>query len=468
MSTLKIHLARLLDVFRPGDDLFAPTQLFDRASIFIESLGLSSAEADIFTDSEPLKLGKWHELFGYPRAEIDGPTNITNATVKVPNAIADLFNVGDKCKYYDAATEALQNEEQEISAIGAKDSGGQGKATITFMGIWTIPPKVRDNLVLANVLELLTSAKSLSRRLGVTYMEIAEIVQTGFVNPKLTKLSVLYTLGVSIHDARFYLDHKGLLLQDPTTLSTEDQKRRLEVEAFSQELEKLAVTFNVPTAQLEAELQAIPFDEVLELYDPNADCNFDLTTLQYADGAPAKDIDLLKINLFVRLWRKLGWTIEETDRALQTFVPQNAPFDADVGHLKQQPLKTALIYLAHLKALDEQVQVGKQSRLKLLTLWSDIATSGKNPLYAQLFLTRSVLKSDPVFNHPLGKYLQYFDAVDQIPLQTVLLGSGSDSAGESSDWKCFSQVASPRSARRTDCDERGDWPHPGRREGQAF
>jgi hypothetical protein len=56
-------------------------------------------------------------------------------------------------------------------------------------------------------------------------------------------------------------------------------------------------------------------------------------------------------------------------------------------------------------ALDEKLEVGEQSRLKLLTLWSDIATTGQRPLYAQLFLTRSVLKTAPVFDHPLGQYL---------------------------------------------------------------
>lgn len=396
-------LARVLEVFRPSDDLFAPAQPFDRTTIFMESLGLSLAELAIFTDVEPLKLGKWHELFGYPRAEISSPSNITNATVTVPNRTADLFSVVDKCRYYDAATGVLQNEEKEISAIGVIDSGGQGKATITFVGVWTVPPKTGDILVLANVPELLVSAKTLSHCLGVTYKNVAEIVQTGFVNPKLAKLGVLYKLGVSIHDARFYLDNKGLLPQEPTTLSTEDQKRRLEVEAFSQKLGKLAVTFNVSTAQLETEMQAIPFDGVLVLADPNAGCDFDLTTLQYADGTKADPIVFLRINLFVRLWRKLGWNIEETDRALQAFVPKNTPFET--AHLAQQPLKTALIYLAHLKALDEKVRVGKQSRLKLITLWSDIATTGKKPLYAQLFLTRNVLKSDPVFDQPLGQYL---------------------------------------------------------------
>ena len=149
-------LARVLEVFRPGDDLFAPAQPFDRFTIFMESLGLSSAELAIFTDPAPL--AKWHELYGF--------TTAAEATTEAADATTG----------------------QRID---------------------------------------LNSAKALSRRLGVTYKEIAEIVQTGFVNPKLAKLGVLYKLGVSIHDARFYLDHKGLLPQEPTTLSPEDQKRRL-------------------------------------------------------------------------------------------------------------------------------------------------------------------------------------------------------------------------------------------------
>ena len=250
---------------------------------------------------------------------------------------------------------------------------------------------------------LLKSAKTLSRRLGVTYKEITDLVQTGFVNPELTQLIILYKLGVAVYDARFYLDHKDLIPQNPTTLSAENQKRRLEAEAFAAELTSLADTFKTPVAELETALQAIPFNKILVLADADAGCDFDETTLQYADGTPADPIVFLRLNLFVRLWRKLGWSIEETDRALQTFVPRNTPFET--ANLARQPLKTALIYLAHLKALNKQVRLGKQSRLKLVSLWSDIATTGRQPLYAQLFLTRSVLKGDPVFDHPLGQYL---------------------------------------------------------------
>ena len=344
-------LQDVLEVFRPTDDLLAPAQPYDRAAIFLESLGLAPAEASIFTDPNPLP--KWHELYGF----------------------AD-----------------------------------EAKATTV-----AIDPETKQRIDL-------NSAKALSRRLGVTYKELAEIIRTGFVNPELSKSTLLYKLGLSIRDAQFYLAHKALATQDPTTLADADQKKQcLEAKAFLQDLTTFATTFisrqppGGPSVaelvtQLDNAIQAIRFGKVLVLADPDAGCDFDKTTLQYADDRAVDDIALLRINLFVRLWRKLGWTIEETDRALQTFVPKNTPYAEAPGinpnaNLASQPLRTALIYIAHLATLDGQVKVGKQSRHKLLTLWSDIPANGRKPLYAQLFLTRNVLKGDPVFDHPLGGYL---------------------------------------------------------------
>ncbi len=253
----------------------------------------------------------------------------------------------------------------------------------------------------------LNSAKALSRRLGVTYKDLVEIVETGFVNPKLAELVLMYKLGVTVQDVLFYKEHKALLEQDESTLSIDDRKRLEVVKAFEQRLADLTEVYSSSgfdaKAWLNTALQNNAFNDILMLADPDAGCNFDLTTLRYANGQAADAIVFLKINLFVRLWRKVGWTIEETDRALQAFVPKNTPFDA--AHLAQSPFKTALIYLAHLKALDYQVRVGKQSRLKLITLWSDLSTTGKKPLYAQLLLARSVLKSDAVFDDALGQYL---------------------------------------------------------------
>jgi hypothetical protein len=400
----EIPLARILELFRPSDDLFAPGQAFDRSSIFMESLGLAPSEVAIFTDADPLGNDKWKELYGFPtvRPAIQNPTNAGHATLTVANADATKFRPGLICGYFDVSAGAPSAESKVITSVGAPDSGGAGRTLLTFSGVWVTAPDAGDLLV-SDAAGTLSSAKTLSRRLGVTYREITEIVQTGFVNPKLANAGILYKLGISIHDARFYLDHKALLPQDPATLSTEDQKRRLEAEATSKELDKLAAAYTVTRASLEAAVQGIPLGDVLVLADPNAGCDFDLTTLRYANGRAADAIAYLRINLFTRLWRKLGWSIEDTDRALQAFLPKNTPFET--AHLGKQPLKTALIYLAHLKALDAKVRLGAQNRIKLVTLWSDIPVNGKKPLYAQLFLTRSVLKSAPVFDHPLAQYL---------------------------------------------------------------
>ncbi|MCK5505558.1 MAG: hypothetical protein KAJ10_10370, partial [Thermodesulfovibrionia bacterium] len=174
---------------------------------------------------------------------------------------------------------------------------------------------------------------------------------------------------------------------------------------------------NFSRSELENHWKDGTFKNTLLLRDTSGLCNFDQTYLEFAvpgksAGEKAEQeenlkLALLKINLFVRLWKKLGWTIEETDRALQVFMPKSIPHvtDRNFEIAFGTAFKNALVNLAHLKSLDERVNVGKDSRLKLLTLWSDLPTTGKNPLYARLFLTHNVLKSDPVFDDPLGNYL---------------------------------------------------------------
>ncbi|MCS6940509.1 MAG: hypothetical protein NZM94_14610, partial [Roseiflexus sp.] len=421
-------LHRLLEVFRPTNALFDSAQPYDRAAIFIESLGLTPAETGLFTRPDPLADDWWHEPYGFPavQATIQNPANIGNATLSVSNAEAAKLRAGLLYTFFDTSADSRSNESKAIAAIGAPDSGGAGRTRITFSGVWNAAPKANDRL-LCDAPAMLKAAKTLSRRLGVTYKEITAIVQTGFVNPELQKLALLYRLGVSIADARFYQTHKAfydqnkdLIGKQRSDLAPVDQARfdalanpvagtsltgwdvLNEVSGFEQRLQALASEFNAPLNELQTAIANMPFDKALVLADPDASCNFDLTTLQYADGRPARALDFLRINLFVRLRKKLGWSIEETDRALTTFIPAAALVDAT-----KLPgwLKTALICLAHLKDLEEKVKVGKNARIRLLTLWADIPATGKKPLYAQLFLTRSVLKTSPVFDHPLGQYL---------------------------------------------------------------
>ena len=280
-------------------------------------------------------------------------------------------------------------------------------------------------------LTALASAKTLSRRLGVSYKQVVELVRTGFVNPRLNALVVLQKLGVDISDVFRYKNNEALLSQDESTLSPEELKLFKELEAFRQRLLDLSAAYAPfdAVAWLNQAWQDHLFDEALVLADPDGGCNFDATILRHADGTSVDGFVLLKINLFVRLWRKLGWTIEETDRALQTFVPASSlPLTgANIG----AALKTALLYLAHLKWLDGSVKGGDNRRIKLLTLWSSLPTTGSKPLYAQLFLTRSVLKQDAVFDDPLGQYLSQGGVLikDHLPALQAALSLTADDIG---------------------------------------
>ncbi|WP_437886329.1 neuraminidase-like domain-containing protein [Sorangium sp. So ce307] len=147
-----------------------------------------------------------------------------------------------------------------------------------------------------------------------------------------------------------------------------------------------------------------PTPSTLVLADPDASCDFERTTLQHQNGTAAGALDFIKISLFVRLFRKLGWTIEETDRALAVLVPKRMRpprTGAELGAAMQ----TALVYLAHLKALEDRLDMGNGARVKLLTLWADLPTRGNGSLYAQLFLTPSVAGIDPAFDDATGNYL---------------------------------------------------------------
>lgn len=242
----------------------------------------------------------------------------------------------------------------------------------------------------------LPNAKTLSRRLGVTYDDLGALVQTMFVNPKLGALVTLHKLGVAVEDV---LRYKGAAGYAPFSAA--------EQQAFDQRLNDLTASYAGSgfdaRAWLDSTWNSNGFDGILVLADPGATCSFDQTALQYAGGGAAGALDFHRLNLFVRLWKRLGWTISEIDRALQVFLPRNdLPLTAaGLGGA----MTTALLGISHLETLRTLLRLDPKGRSRLLTLWADLDTSGPSPLYGALFLTPAILNVDPVFDDPLGNYL---------------------------------------------------------------
>jgi hypothetical protein len=83
-----------------------------------------------------------------------------------------------------------------------------------------------------------------------------------------------------------------------------------------------------------------------------------------------------RLHRFIRLWRKLGWSIGDLDKVLASL--QASEID-----------DTLLEQLAQIKQL--QAILGQKQLLPLLSLWSNIDSYGEASLYARLFLNKAVL-----------------------------------------------------------------------------
>ena len=74
----------------------------------------------------------------------------------------------------------------------------------------------------------LNSAKALSRRLGISYKELVELILTGFINPKLDALVILRKLGLDLKDIYRYKRQPGYQrFTAEEEVEFEDRLRRL-------------------------------------------------------------------------------------------------------------------------------------------------------------------------------------------------------------------------------------------------
>ncbi len=171
----------------------------------------------------------------------------------------------------------------------------------------------------------LSHAKTLARRLGVSYRELLALLRTRFVNPA-----------------------QSLVLVDPENAGA---------------------------------------------------CSWEDTRLRHRNGSAAGAIDVVLLNVLVRLWRRLGWSIEELDEALNTFLP-TTPDPRSLATLAPA-LASALLGLAHLARLIDTLNAGRAGRRSLLPLWGRLSDSR----YEALFLSGTTQTRNPAFTGSPGNYL---------------------------------------------------------------
>jgi hypothetical protein len=145
------------------------------------------------------------------------------------------------------------------------------------------------------------------------------------------------------------------------------------------------------------------------LTDPPS-CNLDEVRLKVGTSQLAeKRYD--KLHRFIRLWRKLGFTVDETDKAILA-----------LGNGEITP--RLLHQLTAVKKIMNRTGI---TLTKLLCFWSDISTAGENSLYKQLFLSHNLLAMDDVFKEVNGTFLNNAGLMsDHLPAVIAALNLSAD------------------------------------------
>lgn len=107
--------------------------------------------------------------------------------------------------------------------------------------------------------------------------------------------------------------------------------------------------------------------------------------LVHFNGEELTASDYRRMRQFVHLWRRLGWTMYETDQAIAGLSePQTSP-------------EISPLLLEKLVIVQKLVCLTDLEPTMVLTFWSPISMQGENSLYSRLFLTPGILAIDPTF-----------------------------------------------------------------------
>jgi ABC toxin N-terminal region/Neuraminidase-like domain len=259
---------------------------------------------------------------------------------------------------------------------------------------------------------MLSSVKTFARRVGITCEDIVAILKTRLVNPNSGLIPKLERLGVSFPAIKALKDAPG---------NTGDAAFDALLPTGAGAPDPAEYDDNIK-AWLKNDDNYTRIMSLITLVNPTAGddtCNLDNLEFRRAQPmANATDtstrlgaVEFVRLLRFIRLWKKTGWTLEQTDAAICALLRADlAPFAAsdvdtvaklDVGFLTLLP-RLGIVR----RVMNELKLTPKRDLLSLLACWSEIGTHGDSALYRQMFLNPALLKQDPVFNdNGYGEFL---------------------------------------------------------------
>jgi hypothetical protein len=251
----------------------------------------------------------------------------------------------------------------------------------------------------------LSGVKAFARRVAITYDDLVALLQTRFINPASVLIPKLQRLGVPFATLKALKDG---------TISDGDFDAILAAQAQPPDPAQYGGDIKAWIKDPANYARIMSLVVIANPTAPDDLCLIDELQLRHADplqlGTPLSTIDFVRFQRFIRLWRKLGWTIPQTDMALAALYPAvDLPTGndaADLTHL-DDGFAVTLMRLGIVRQVMRRLNLQPARDLApLLACWAPIDTSGPGSLYARMFLNPTLVARDAVFQDDgYGNYL---------------------------------------------------------------
>lgn len=256
-------------------------------------------------------------------------------------------------------------------------------SSLTLAQLYGFPSGTSDS----DVINELSPLREFSRRTSVDYEDLVLILGTSFVNPASSLLPLVSALSVSastLSDLQSgALTTAGFVNQLPAGLDATRYGGTTLDDVAAWVLANYTAIMSLITI-------AVP-DE------PDAQCDTSQMTLRYlnpdSSASILQPIDFVRLLRFIRLWSKLGLSIPQTDAVVAALLPPSSGSGSALAQIDQAFMTLLPRIGVAFEVLDELGLSPADTLDSLVTCWADIGSS----LYATLFLTRSVLEQDAVF-----------------------------------------------------------------------
>lgn len=235
-------------------------------------------------------------------------------------------------------------------------------------------------------------AKHFTRSLHISYKELTDIVKTRFINPGAHLIPGLERLFISMPEINQLIDD-GISNNDFNDKLPDD----LDLDLYAGDVAKWIKQQGAAVKKL------ILLTDSDDGDDP---CNFEKLELLFANGEKITQLEYLKFYRFVKTWKKLGWTVDQTDRTFAALWPEAEEVQS-VEELNDG-FKEFLNKLAHLRQVMDLLKMKPKKELQhALALFANIDTHGQNALYRQLFLNSALSEKGDIFEYnPNGEVLK--------------------------------------------------------------